>query len=267
MVGSNPGQWRVAPIYDMFSTPTLASVTPAPLSWQVGRPPQYPPTLTRDRLGNLVILAGTGEVDNPLDSAIQRVISLTEKRAPISTSDPQIGGRIVLNWQHDLETNEGVTGPLTVFENNVYFATFRSQTTSGSSCSLGEAKLYGAHAYEPEDPSVTPGAPKPALMPENPAPGDTPELFRLLDGSNLVIGLTVAQQPICRNTLGLINSVTQQTESGGAAGGGMYQLRAMMSGNSQSGENASGSAVREMTPVNLQVTHPSSVSAWAASVE
>jgi type IV pilus assembly protein PilY1 len=267
MIGSDPSRWRVAPIYDMFANTTLASVTPAPQSWQVGRPPQYPPTLARDRIGNLVILAGSGEVDNPIDTAVQRVISLTEKRAPLATSDPQIGGEIVLNWQQELATNEGVTGPLTVFENNVYFATFRSQTSGGSQCSLGEARLYGAHAYERADPTVTPGAPKPALMPENPSPGDVPQLSRLLNGSNLVIGLTVSQQPICRNTLGLINSITQQTESGGASGGGLYQLRAMMSGGSQSGENVGGSAVRELPAQNLRATHPSSVSSWAASVE
>lgn len=267
MVGSDPSRWRVAPIYDMFAGPTLASTTPAPQSWQVGRVPQYAPALTRDRVGNLVILAGTGDVDNPIDSAIQRVVSLTEKRAPLSATDPQIGGEIELNWQRDLDVNEAVTGPLTVFENTVYFATFRSQAAGGNQCALGVSFIYGAHAYEAEDPQVTPGAPKPELTPVNAAPGDPSELRRQLDGSNLVIGLTVAQQPICRNIGGPVNPVTNQSGSGGPAGGGLYQLRAMMAGNSDIGENVGGALTSEMPSVDLPVTHPASVAAWASSAE
>jgi type IV pilus assembly protein PilY1 len=259
MVGPDPRAWRVAPIFDMFDNPRLGSGVQ---SWQAGRVPQYTPALTRDRQGNLVILAGTGEVDNPVDNAYQRVISVTELREP--ESDGQIGGRMQLNWFHDLDTYESVTGPLTVFENVVYFGTFTSQATANQ-CALGVSYLYGAHAYEPLDPTTRPGPPQPKLEREGAAATDPLVLRDPVPGSNLVMGLTVTRQPTCRNTSGLINSITQQSTSG-PTGGGLYQLRAMMAGSSSAGRTG-GAATRELDPRTIPVSHPSNVSSWAGAVE
>jgi type IV pilus assembly protein PilY1 len=261
MVGPDPSAWRVAPIFDMFDNPRLGSGVQ---SWQAGRVPQYAPALTRDRQGNLVILAGTGEADNPLDNAHQRIISVTELREP--ENDGQIGGRMQLNWSYDFDTYESVTGPLTVFENVVYFGTFTSQAAA-SQCALGVSYLYGAHAYDPviTDPPTRPGPPQPKLVREGAAATDPLVLREQVPGSNLVMGLTVTRQPTCRSTTGLINAITQQSTSG-PTGGGLYQLRAMMAGSSTGGRTG-GAATRELDPRTIPVSHPSSVSSWAGSVE
>jgi type IV pilus assembly protein PilY1 len=270
MTRDDPSLWRAAPLYDMFNNPTIVT-PPAPqqplATWQAGRVPQYAPVLTRDGTGNLVILAGTGEVDNPLDTAIQRVVSLTELRT-LDTSDGQIEGTIRLNWQLDLGTNESVTGPLNVFEKTAYFATFTSMA-GANQCALGESRIYGLAAYDAVDPGATPPAPEPALLPANAQVGDTPVAYELVEGggSNLVLGLTITRQPICRSPISLVNAVTQQTVPGGPPGGGLYELKGMMAGSSSGGRMAGGSVIRETNARVVQAKHPSTVTAWAGSVE
>lgn len=268
MLSAEPGDWRVTPIYDMFSSPVIRNVS-SPLvelaDWQAGRLPQYAPTLARDREGNLVILAGSGDVDNPMDTAMQRVVSLTELRRDATG---EIGGEVLLNWQLDLDANEVVTGPIALFENNVYFGSFVS-LSDGGECALGESRIYGAHAFEVLDENVTPGTPKPALVPEGGTLASPRELRQVVDpdGSNLLLGLTVARLPICRSPTTVFNAITQQTLSTGASGGGQFVLKASMAGRSTGGVNRGGSPIKELPRTVLPFTHPSSVSAWFGAVE
>jgi type IV pilus assembly protein PilY1 len=259
MVGADPTMWRVAPIYDMFANPVLGTGVQ---SWQAGRVPQYAPALTRDKRGNLVILAGTGDTDNPLDTAMHRAVSLTELRVP--EPDGQIGGRIQANWIYDFEQYEAVTGPLTVFENVVYWGSFKSMA-GNNQCALGVSYKYGVHAYDPIDPATRPGPTQPKLARENASPTDPLERRQQVPGDSLVIGLTVSRDPTCRDTRGPINSITQQA-TGGPSGGGLYKLRALMAGGNPNGSPGSG-AISELAPQTIPVTHPSSVSSWAGAVE
>jgi hypothetical protein len=269
MLHPDPAQWRAQPIYDMFASPVLDDATNYP-SWKVGRRPTFVPTLTYDNHGNIVILAGTGDVDSPIDSARQRVVSLTELRnVDDSTStNNEITGSIQLNWQIDLDVNEGVTGPLTAFDDKVYFATFESRA-SANQCALGVSRIYGVHAYQNNSTTTVLSIdPKPELTETNAAPGAAPVVKEIFDptGSNLLIGLTVKRQPICQTKATVINPATGQAVPASAPGGGLYQLAGVLSSASNGGRLIGTNAqIKELPPLqSLQMVNYSSVSSWAS---
>jgi type IV pilus assembly protein PilY1 len=269
MVSSDPQNWKAAPIYDMFADPAEPSVTtPRSLPYQLGHAPVYAPTLTRDTVGNLVILAGTGNPDSPRDSARHRVVSLTEKRGALE--DGEISAEIALNWRIDLRENEAVTGPLTVFQDVAYFSTFQSLASSGN-CGLGTSRLWGAHAYLAVDKNASPPAPVPRLLGSNSGTADRLQLEEKYNDNSLVIGATVKQQPICLSSSVLVNAATQQTVSNGASGGGAYQLTGLMAGGSAGGQTRGGDtshgAVVETNPQNIRVVNTTKVTSWASMFE
>lgn len=272
MLSTDPSRWRVSPVYDMFAnpaTPQVVSPQIAPPDWQLGRRPTYAPSLTRDKTGNLVILAGTGDPDSPMDTARQRVVSLTERRNADAT-DGEINAEMVLNWQIDLLPNEGVTGPLTVFNDNVYFSTFESQA-GADQCALGQSRIYGAHAFQAGNSAGSPPSPEPKLVASGAAPTDPPVLSETLSGSNLLLGLTVKRQPVCQSQNLYYSAPTGQSVPTGPSGGGLYELSAVLSGNSSAGQvrgagDAGSTAVRDL---NMSLSNPNQtrMSSWASAVE
>ncbi len=265
MVSPDPQNWKAAPIYDVFSDPATPS-TDIP-EYQRGHSPLFAPTLTRDRHGNVVIVAGTGNVDSPFESARHRVISLTEHRRALQ--DGEIAAEMTLNWRQDLEPWEGVTGPLTLFQDAVYFATFRADST-GDQCALGNSARWGAHAYEPVDRNATVPAPAPRLRGANANVTDPLLLRETYNDNSLLLGLTVRQQPICVSSSRTYNAATQQYTPNQAPGGGQYQLVGMMSGSSQGGSSRGGDGgggMLQSTPHNVPVVHSSKVTSWTSMFE
>jgi type IV pilus assembly protein PilY1 len=266
MLSTDPRNWKAAPIYDMFSTPPVPSDTSL-ASYQLGRRPAYAPTLLRDKTGNIVLLAGTGDVDSPRDTARHRVVSLTEVRG--AQRNNEISAEIRLNWQIDLNQNEAVTGPLTVFQDVVYFGTFQSGATS--LCSLGTSRLWGAHAYEPLDRAATLPAPTPRLTRRNAGPGDAFVLNETYNDNSLVLGVTVKQQPVCQSATRIPNAITQQSIPTQASGGGAFQLVGVMAGGSSGGSTRGGDisrgAVVETNPQTIRVMNNTKVTSWASMFE
>jgi type IV pilus assembly protein PilY1 len=266
MVSTDPGNWKVAPIYDMFMDP------PAPKfsmpTYQVGRHPVFAPTLTRDQAGNLVIVAATGDVDSPFDNATNRVISLTEKRRALE--DGEIAAEISLNWRIDLNPWEAVTGPLTLFQDTIYFASSEFKDSTDM-CAVGEAKKWGVHAYRPVDASASPPRPAPRLKRTGANNADPLIESEIQAGRQLLLGLTVRQQPVCTSSSVTYNAVTQQTTANAAAGGGGYELVGMMSGGSSGGSaHASDSALGTLVhsqPQGINPVHTSKVTSWTSMFE
>src|SRR5690606_21754593 len=74
MVDPDPSHWKVAPLFDLFHSDTSVH------AFKNGRPSSHPPLLSRDTSGNNVIIVGTGDVDNLVDTTAHRVVSLRERR-------------------------------------------------------------------------------------------------------------------------------------------------------------------------------------------
>jgi hypothetical protein len=265
MVSTDPSNWKVVPIYDMFMDAPAPKIA-AP-SYQLGRRPLYAPTLTRDRDGNLVIVAGTGDLDSPFDNATNRVISLTERRGALV--DGEISAEITLNWRIDLNPWEAVTGPLTLFQDTIYFAT-SYYVDNTNRCATGEGFKWGVHAYKPLDGASVPPQPEPRLQRDQ-ANSSDPLVDKVSVGSATLIGLTVRQQPVCVSSSVTYNATTQQSTPNAVAGGGAYELIGMMSSASE-GRDVHGvsDATGTVSHSNAQVIRAqfsSKVTSWTSMFE
>jgi type IV pilus assembly protein PilY1 len=268
MMNPNPAHWVVAPIFDVFYG----------RAYDAGRVSSSAPTLTRDTKGNLVIAVGTGDLDNLTDTVAHRVVSLTEQR--VLRADGEIGdfdrpdstdNGPKLNWLIQLSTGEAVTGPLTLFEDTLYFGTFASPTgTSGDACQLGLSRLYGAHVRLDDGAGNVPPTPKPELYDA----ADTVHPYKLSEevdssGNSLVLGLAISRQPICVAGTSSTSASTGQSNfvPTGASTGGGFQLRALVGGgNSAAGAKLGGSELRELTR-DLRVLNQVNSVGFAGAVE
>lgn len=223
MSSSDPEDWDAEALHDLYYGEGYADAEPT----------YFPPALTVDSAGNLVILTGTGNLD-VLDDATakNRVVSITEKLTFGSNGFvSQLDGR--LNWEIPLDPGEQMTGPLELFGGQVYFGTFLAGGgTAIDACPFGGSRIFGVRYLD--DPNSA-GDLVPLL--EN-ASGtsvtnldstDLPELE-----NTLLVGLQVAQQPVCTTT----QSTTLTDPFGGtltlampvASSGRQFKLMAHLSG-------------------------------------
>jgi|GEM_PF-782638 len=189
MSSSDPEDWDAEALHDMYHD----------LGYDDAEPSYYPPSLTVDPTGNIVILTGTGNIDVLDDaSAKNRVVSITEKL----TYDgfgfvDKLEGR--LNWEIDLEAGEQTTGAIELFGGKVYFGTFQAGGgTAIDACPFGGSRIFGVHYLDNPDDL---GKPLPLL--QDALGTDTTNL----DGTDipslensLLVGLQVAQSPVCTTT-------------------------------------------------------------------
>lgn len=186
MSSSDPEDWDAEAIHDLYYDEAFDSAEPT----------YFPPALTINDQGEIVVLVGTGNID-VLDDAtsVNQVVSITEKLSFDSDGFvDRLEGR--LNWEVELFAGEQMTGPLELFGGQVFFGTFRSGGgTPTNACPLGASRIFGVGFLD--DPT-SPGNLVPLLDDggTNRVPfldsSDLPEL-----SNSLLVGLQVAQQPIC----------------------------------------------------------------------
>ncbi len=202
MSSSDPEDWDAEALHDLYYGEGYADAEPT----------YFPPVLSVDNAGNLVILAGTGNLD-VLDDATakNRVVSITEKLTfDGSGFVSQLDGR--LNWEIELDPGEQMTGPLELFGGQVYFGSFKAGGgTAIDACPFGGSRIFGVSYLD--DPTSA-GDLVPLLEDSIGDPvtnldsGDLPELE-----NTLLVGLQVAQQPVCTTT----QSTTLTDPFGGTA--------------------------------------------------
>jgi type IV pilus assembly protein PilY1 len=273
MLSTDPDDWRVQPVYDLF----------AGENFDKGRAATFPPVVTYDDAGQVVVVVGTGDLDNLVetDKPAHRIVSLTESRAVDSGGELDPNDTMSVNWKIELEPGESVTGPLVLFEDAVYFGTFRSEVNASDVCALGAGSLYAAH-YRETDPNDA-LAPRPMLAADADGDGeiDDPVTYVLKEDTaddTLVLGVSINRSPVCAegsivyDPSAALYAVGTGTASGsmstfqasGPASGGGYQMRAMVGGSG--GQARGGSAIHSLQK-NLQVVHQQGITSWASSVE
>ncbi|MGB8329933.1 MAG: hypothetical protein WCE62_07380, partial [Polyangiales bacterium] len=189
MSSADPEDWNAQALHDMYHG----------AAYDEAEPSYYPPALTVDPAGNLVILVGTGNIDVLDDaSAKNRVVSITEKLTYDANGFLDIlEGR--LNWEIELDPGEQMTGAIELFGGQVYFGTFKAGGgTAIDACPFGGSRVFGLRYLDDPD---NPGDPLPLL--KDALDNDTTNL----DGTDLpalqnslLVGLQIAQQPVCTTT-------------------------------------------------------------------
>ncbi len=183
-----PANWEAEVLHDLYYDE----------AFDVAEPTFYPPALTRDPRGRVVILTGTGNIDVLDDpTAINQVVSITEKLTfNFDGTVAKVEGR--LNWEIELDPGEQMTGPIELFGGQVFFGTFKSANgTAIDACPFGGSRIFGLNYLD--EPGER-GNPVPLLGdPLAPVLGldqtDLPELENAL-----LVGLQVAQTPVCVTT-------------------------------------------------------------------
>ena len=135
----DPRHWSVEQFFDMFFD----------MAEDVAQPAYPPPVVTTNANQEVVVLQATGDIDELDNTAVRnRVISLTEKL----TFDVATGGvtrvQAYENWQISLAPGEQVTGPLELFNGNVYFGSFVSISNELDACQFGSSRLWGVKFEE-----------------------------------------------------------------------------------------------------------------------
>ncbi len=189
MSSADPEDWEAEALHDLYYDE----------AFDAAEPTYYPPALTINGDGEVVILVGTGNIDVLDDaSAVNQVVSITEKLTfDANGFVDKLEGR--LNWEIELEPGEQMTGPVELFGGQVFFGTFKAGGgTAIDACPFGGSRIFGVHFLD--DP-LSAGDLIPLLEDSigNPTisldSSDIPDLE-----NSLLVGLQVTQQPVCTTT-------------------------------------------------------------------
>ncbi|MBX3248948.1 MAG: hypothetical protein KF901_17355 [Myxococcales bacterium] len=181
----NPANWDADPFFDMFWDLTATE----------GQPAYFPPILSSDEQGRVIVIQATGNIDELDGLRENRVVSLRED---ITFDENGVVQEVegFLNWEIRLAEGEQVTGPLELFDGKVYFGSFTSTNDITNACAYGHSKIW---AVEYVDSEMTAGQPTPipvGAMEDPDAPGT---FLRHLPPipNQVVMGVRVTQRPTC----------------------------------------------------------------------
>lgn len=234
---SDPLQWELQAFHDMFQG----------MAFDAGQPAYPSPILTTDTEGDVVVIQGTGDIDRLENYTVRnRVVSVREEIVRNSTTGVVESVSGVLNWNVTLDAGEQVTGPVDLFQGNVYFGTFSSTSNSLDACQVGFSRIWGLE-YLNDNGS---GGPMPAL---ESVPGSGVFDRTNIDDSDdsallnqIVMGVAVTQRPTCidgRNVTETDPYIgSRQTFRVDAASPPAFELVAQLSGG---GTGTSGGSVGE----------------------
>jgi type IV pilus assembly protein PilY1 len=139
---SDPNAWRATLFQDLISVDL-----PAPAkTFADSQPIRVPPVLSLDPSGGIVINVATGDQEN-LTAGTEKnyIYSIQEGRPSAVTA-----AKASVRWYKELVGSERVTGPMTVFDRTLYFATYTPAVpTSGACANGGTPTLWGMDFFNP----------------------------------------------------------------------------------------------------------------------
>jgi len=185
----NPDKWKLTLFY-----PVKQGVDSAP--YTTGEPVESPPAIAVDEKGRLVLVFGTGGLDDLTAMTQNYIFSVTEE----IQYDSMIGGYVgkpVFNWMIELQEGEKLTGQPNVFNQIAYFSTFVPYTNEADLCQVGEARIWGVNYNEKPNPDNNDGFAK--LDVDEVPDGEGTLVMYTNDGLQnvLITGITVVQRPSC----------------------------------------------------------------------
>jgi type IV pilus assembly protein PilY1 len=191
MSSTNPANWAMAPVHDLYWSDGPGD----------GADSQEPPIVSVDNSGNVVVVVGTGNMDDLEGQELYRVVSVTDRIVYSSTGFTY---NPTLNWEIRLQPGEQVTGPMVLFDSKVYFNTFLSTDSTTDLCAYGGSRMWGVHYLEtststpPVGYTSTTGVafPKPMLE-ETPGSGVFNQFYSDMAPNTIAVGVNVATAPTC----------------------------------------------------------------------
>ncbi len=236
-------EWRMQVFYDAFEDGTVTESQPVLL----------PPVLSVNETGDVTVAFATGDQDvTGGDTSENRVISLTEN---LDDSNEFIAH---VNWIHELDPGDRVTGPMVLFNSGLYYAASRPPSSTIAACDVGSSKVFGAHfedSRDAADAAESGDDPDPTTGPAA-APGGAALVIASKPG--LVFGVSLDAEPTCSSEEEVVagnesfgyGEVRMSTE----VNPGRYFLTFEASGNNT--DDGSGTASRGVLEVRQQLESP-----------
>jgi type IV pilus assembly protein PilY1 len=216
----DPASWTFSIFHDAYVSPDNGG--------DIGQPISTAPVITVDRLGDVTVIYATGDQNNFAQANINHVWSISEH---VKSGTFGLNAQYVpyANWHMRFDHGITPTGPLTLFNEQVYFTTFTPDSTStASACLSGSGTIWAVHYLDGDGGSTLlpkPGFTLDATKGESVGSGDIPSLCRVggtsttattinnavtsaaglfrcypLPAGTIVFGGGITQRPSCADT-------------------------------------------------------------------
>ena len=272
---SSPAQWTMKLFWDTF--PQIAIHGQPKGDSTNGQPIQTAPVLSVDSVGNITLAVATGD-QSSLGAAPNMVNYLWALR---DLPDANHVFSADLLWFQQFTGGERVTGPISLFNSDLYFSTVTPALPSDV-CGSGTTNVWGMHYMIPRDGQGTIAVPPDRSVGGQPAPflkddfGTTAQFVTsdkivatTTKDQTVIFGVTVAQVPNCFDS--------QDVPSDQYIGGhtqisnlnpGRFQLVMQTGATSTTTGGGTGPATDHTVTADLpQLATPSHIDAWASIVE
>jgi type IV pilus assembly protein PilY1 len=141
----DPASWTFGIFHDAYAHEV---VTPA----LVGQPISAAPVVSVDRVGDVMVVYGTGNQNKFDPSFVNHVWSVTER---VSGSGSTTAFTPTANWHMRFDTGLTPTGPLTLFNEMTYFSTYSPDSASAGQCLSGSGTLWSVHYLDSDGTPTT----------------------------------------------------------------------------------------------------------------
>lgn len=265
---SNPdvNQWSVKAVWDSYVDDNTTS------SGSNREGISITPIVSRDAIGNPVLLVATGDQDNfNRQAKTNHVWSLTENPTTKKVSP---------NWHIALPLyGARVTGPMALFNSSLYFATFLPQAPGGNPCSDGFGSVWGVDFIR-RGSSASSGSVPAGLtpvtgvwpMPQFPTTGAGTVYGYDASERTVIMGISVGESPTCDTQVASSDPYFGTHTSLAGVSGSNYQV--MWQTGAGSGVSNSGTAVKNSSTIpGVQFIQPpppgqgTRIDSWASIVD
>lgn len=220
----DPSLWALSEVHDLYWADGALD----------GADSQEGPILSTDQFGKVVVVVGTGNMDDLEGTDLYRVASITDGFA--LASDGTVVYSPELNWEVRLRPGEQVVGPMELFDSQVYFSTFASVPPSRDMCSWGAGRLWGVGYLETG--AIPPGytaAGIPFPSPGMVAASGAEVHWQDTEVNKIAVGVSIRQTPTCVSGITEVDPYSAGVRYRiGSVGGGEFRLVAQASGSSSS---------------------------------
>lgn len=264
MSSPNSANWDVSLFFDAFPTNVVSAAS---------QPIVTPPAVSVDQVGNPILYFSTGYQDNFSASDGTNVLWAVVEKADL-TAGKLVGTPL---WHIGLSEPGGsaggpnttwtngtrVTGPISVFNGSVYFATY-APPVGGAVCTLSDSTVWGVDYASPAASGTL--NPKAAFL--SPTLGIATPVLGVVQKNQIIFGVGVTRSPPCFDTTGFVDDFVgygSQNTYVSNGNGGDFQLVWQSSPN---GKTKTGQ--QETSTSSVQLPPPASgvrITSWASVLE
>jgi len=274
----SPDAWKMSLLWDAYGGGDINPVA----AFDAGQPIATPPVLSVDPQGNVTVAFATGD-QTALGAAAGQANYVWSLRDVPDTSHVF---KANLAWGLKFVNGERVTGPISLFNSNLFFSSVTPPAAGDLCKSTNGARVWGMHYLTPRDGEATPTTPAVRtvgglattfLNPTGPNPQfvtDTTLLGTGADKKAVIYGVTVAMTPTCFTEDSVPDGLGHTGPRISNVNPGKFQL-VIQTGSATVGTGATAQAAGSSSSVGAgaaaltlpTLSTPARVEGWAALVE